>query len=391
MKIGITTPTNWPYVFRGGERFVNELAAFLARRGHEVTVICAGPGRGEVARSGGFTTVRHRRLWHARLAKWGVHEFHAFLPYCFGSLLRRRFDVVVVCNFLDAWAATRTRALTGVPCVFWVNSVPPRVQYFRSISLGGRLLRAAFRDVDELISLSRYMQGELGRHFGRRGTEIPIPVDLSRFRPGAERDHSRPVVLCASALDDPRKGGAVLMRAFNRLKRQRPAAVLEIAGAVSEGTRRSLIELVDPSLRPDVVFKGAVGLEDLPALMARAATLVLPSMWESFGMVVVEAMASGTPAVGTRDGALPELIANDQLGRLFDPGPTDTEAAVNDEGLAAAMAEALDLSARPETAARCRTHAEQYGWQRQGPRYEALLEQVIAERRRSGAGVERRA
>lgn len=391
MKIGITTPTNWPHVFRGGERFVNELAAFLAHAGHEVTVVCAGPVRAQVVQSDGFTTVRHRRLWHPRLAKCGLLEFHAFLPYSFASLLRRRFDVVVAVNFLDAWVATRTRSLTGAPCVFWVNSIPPRVQYFRSISLGGRLLRAAFRDADEVISLSRYMQGELGCRFGRPGTEIPIPVDLRRFRPGAIRDPARPVVLCASALDDSRKGGDVLMRAFNRLSRQRPEAVLEVAGAVSEDTRRRLVELVDPAFRARVVFRGAVPLEDVPGLMARAAIVVLPSMWESFGMVVVEAMASGTPVVGTRDGALPELISNDHVGRLFDPGPTDTEAAVNDEGLAAAMAEALDLGARPETAARCRAHAEQYGWERQGPRFEALLEQVVASRRRGRLDSEERA
>lgn len=390
MRIGITTPTNWPHVRRGGERFVNELAAFLGRRGHDVTVICAGPGRGAVVRAGGFTTVRHRRLWHPWLSCVGVHEFHAFLPYCLASLLRHPFDVVVSCNFLDAWVATRTRAITGVPCVFWVNSVPPKVQYFRSLSVGGGLLRAAFRDADEVISLSRFMQGELGRRFGREGTQIPVPVDLDRFRRGTERRASHPVVLCASALDDPRKGGALLMRAFNRLKVRRPDAILEIAAPVSVETHRRLIQLVDPCFRPQVVFRGAVGLEQLPGLMARAGTLVLPSMWESFGMLVVEAMASGTPAVGTRDGALPELIASHQVGRLFDPGPTRTEEAVNDEGLAVAMEQALDLSARPETAARCRAHAEQYGWERVGPRLEALLAQVV-ERRRGAAAAEARA
>ena len=70
------------------------------------------------------------------------------------------------------------------------------------------------------------------------------------------------------------------------------------------------------------------------------------------------------------------------MGRLFDPGPTRTEEAVNDEGLAAAMAEALDLGRQPETAARCRLHAEQYGWQRVGPRFEALFERVAAAGRR---------
>jgi glycosyltransferase involved in cell wall biosynthesis len=390
MRIGITTPTNWPFVRRGGERFVNELAAHLARRGHQVTVICAGPGSGRVVRAAGFTTVYHRRLWHPSLARVGLHEFHAFLPYCLASLLRRRFDVVLVCNFLDAWAATRARGLTRVPCVFWVNSVPPLVPYFRSLSLGGRLLRAAFRDADEVVSLSRYMQVQLGRRFGREGTELPIPVDLDRFRMSGARDRARPVVVCASALDDPRKGGALLMRAFNQLRARRPEVVLEIVAGVSESRKAQLLELVAPAHRADVRFAGMVGLDELPAALGRASVLVLPSMWESFGMVVLEALACGTPVVGTRDGAIPELIPDREVGRLFDPGATNTEEAVNEEGLASAMAEALELSARPETAARCRTHAEQYGWERLGPRYEALFEQVV-ERRREEVAAEGRA
>jgi glycosyltransferase involved in cell wall biosynthesis len=390
MRIGIATPTNWPHVRRGGERFVNELATDLARRGHEVTVVCAGPGAGKVVQAAGFTTIYHRRLWHPALAHVGLHEFHAFLPYCLASLLRRRFDVVFACNFLDAWAATRTRRLTGAPCVFLVNSVPPLVPYVRSLSLGGRLLRAAFRDADEVISVSRYMQVELGRRFGREGTELPVPVDLDRFRLAPTRDRARPVVVCASALDDPRKGGTILMRAFNHLKARRPEVVLEVAAGVSESRRGALLGLVAPVHRADVRFLGAVALDELPGVLGRASLLVLPSMWESFGMVILESLACGTPVVGTRDGAIPELISNREVGRLFDPGPTTTEEAVNEEGLAEAMAEALELSTRPETAGRCRTHAEQYGWDRLGPRFETLIEQVV-ERRRGQTAPEGRA
>ena len=99
-------------------------------------------------------------------------------------------------------------------------------------------------------------------------------------------------------------------------------------------------------------------------------------------MVVIESMASGTPVVGTRDGALPELIHNDTVGRLFDPGPANGAEPVNAPGLAQALLECLELSRRPETALRCRERAEEFGWDRIGPVFEDLYERLAAGARR---------
>ena len=87
-------------------------------------------------------------------------------------------------------------------------------------------------------------------------------------------------------------------------------------------------------------------------------------------------MATGTPVVGTRDGAIPELVNNVFVGRLFDPGETTIAEPVNVEGLVHALMEGLDLALRPETPLNCRRHAEQFSWQRIGPRYEELFERV---------------
>lgn len=375
MRIAITNPTTWPYVRRGGERFINELARYLAARGHDVTILSGKPGRREVRTGSGYTTVYHRRLWHPLLARVGVLEFHAFFLRCLPALLARRDDVVLCCTFLDTFAAILARRFTGAPCVFWVNSPPPPVQYFRSVTLGGGIVRRAMRGADELIALSRYMQELLDRKYGRPGLEIPIPVDLERFPLSRARDHERPVILCAAALDDARKGGRLLLRAFERLKETRPSARLQVVSPIGEPVVRELVSLVSPRWRGDVEFLGD-RTDALPELYGRAAVSVLPSLWEAFGMVVVESMATGTPVVGTRDGALPELIRDDGVGRLFDPGPTVGAAATNVDGLARALDEALTLSRDPETALRCRARADELGWERVGPRFEALFEQL---------------
>ncbi|MEO7142884.1 MAG: glycosyltransferase family 4 protein [Bryobacteraceae bacterium] len=376
MKIGLTNPTTWPWVRRGAERFINELAADLSNRGHEVVVMSSKPGRTLIRRERGYTTVCHRQLWIPRLAQAGIRESHAFFPVLLGDLIRHRFDVVLCCAFLDAYAAILARKLTGVPCVFWVNSLPPPIRYVREISAGGGFFRRVVRETDEMIVLSSYMQAWFAERHGRPGLRIPVPVDTRHFPLSTDRDHERPVILCASALDDVRKGGRVLMRAFDRLKRRRPAVRLRIKATVSEAKRAELHALVSPEFRGDVEFLGAGDAQDLPREFGSAAISVLPSLWESFGMVVVESMAAGTPVVGTRDGALPELIGDPGIGRLFDPGENCGVEPTNAEGLAAAMEECLDLSRQAETAYRCRAEAEKYSWAILGLRFEELFERL---------------
>ena len=97
-------------------------------------------------------------------------------------------------------------------------------------------------------------------------------------------------------------------------------------------------------------------------------------------MVVVESMAAGTPVVGTRDGALPELICNGAVGRLFDPGDGNAVEPNNVEGLVTAIEECLDLSRRPETALHCRKRAEKVSWERVGPAFEHLFASLASSR-----------
>src|SRR4051794_12570742 len=198
MRIAITNPTNWPWIRRGAERFINELALFLARRGHEVTVISAKPGKAEVRRDNGYTTVLHRRLWHPAMASLGVHEFHVFSATLLGHFLRyQQYDVVHACTFVDALTAAVARRRTGIPTVLWVNGMRPKVQYIRSISTGGRIFQRAVTEADQVIALSGYMQSYLERRFGRGGVRIPVPVDTDRFRLNRTRDAGQPTILCA--------------------------------------------------------------------------------------------------------------------------------------------------------------------------------------------------
>lgn len=381
MKIAITHPTTFSRVRRGTERLAEETAKFMADRGHDVTFIACKPGKAERIQEHGVLFDYHRRWWHPGLARIGVLEHHSFLASTYCRLLRERYDIVHSYSFTDAFAAIQARRITGVPNVLTVNAIPPKVPYYRSISTGGAVFKRAVQQSNEVIVFSRYVNQYSQERWGRTGVEIAAPVDLSRFPLSCERDLTRPIILCTAALDDDRKGGRVIMRAFNRVKAVRPEAILQVCSAISAAKERELMQLVSPHWHHDVHFLGQGRPEDLAATYGRAAVTVLASLWEAFGMVVVESMATGTPVAATRDGALPEIVSNDEVGFLFDPGALDNAGPSNDEGLAEAILRSMELSRRPETAEKCRAHARQFSWSVCGPKLEALYERVLAEKK----------
>jgi glycosyltransferase involved in cell wall biosynthesis len=103
VKIAITTPSNWPRVRRGAERFLNELARFLAARGHEVTLLTAHPGKSETHQENGFTVVTKRWWWRPWMEhKFGILEFHLFFFTTLFNLPRERYDIVFCSHYGNA-------------------------------------------------------------------------------------------------------------------------------------------------------------------------------------------------------------------------------------------------------------------------------------------------
>ena len=380
MRIAITHPTTISRVTRGTERLIHETAVYMSQRGHDVTIIACKPGPREVLNEHGYTCDSHRRLWHPLLGKLGVREEHSFVLTSMRELLRQRFDVVHAHSMGDATGAALARWFNGTPFIFFVNGLPPSVSYYRTISTGGSVFGKAVTGADEIICVSDYVASYLDKRFGRRGELIPVPVDMDRFPLWQGPKHDPPIIFCAAALTDHRKGGRVLMRAFNIVKQQRPEVILQNASAISAELRDELLSLVDPCWRDDVHFLGNVEWKELPRLYGQASVSVLPSLWEAFGLVTVESMATGTPVVGTNDGALPEIINDPGIGRLFEPGEQSSFEPDNAEGLAKALCEGLVLGEDPQTRLRCRARAEEYSWDRIGPVIEQLYMKVAASR-----------
>ena len=259
------------------------------------------------------------------------------------------------------------------PLVPWVgiaaarSRIAPTVATFHAWSdrdLAYRLTRPLSRRIvghlDAMLAVSAaaadYHAGALGVA-ANRFTIVPNGVDVARFAaaqpvPGiAEPD--RPTLLFVGRLE-PRKGLATLIRAFALLKEDHPDLRLLVVGEGPE--RERCQELLPTRLRADVVFLGRVANEELPGIYAACDVYVSPALGgESFGIVLLEAMAAGRPVVASDIPGYRGVITDGREGRLVPPR--------DHVALAGALGAYLDdPSLRGAVADAGRRTAERYDW-----------------------------
>lgn len=359
------SPCYWPEVRRGTERMLNGLSRRLIAHGHEVRLITSAPQRRPTyAVEDGLRVLRLPRPPDGRFERRRLEHYVTHLPLSYAALRGWGADLAHAWFQTDALVAARWRRRTGKPAVFSYMGVPDHP----GLTLRRRRLEitvSAVKGVDAVVGVSRYVARQFERWLGVRDAHaIYPPIDLELFVPSPELRTDEPSISCAAYADDGRKRVPLLIEAFAIVRKTHPRARLLLQQPHSPELERRLsgpgVEWIDPGA-------DAAGL---PALYASSWVSVLPSFGDAFGMVLAEALACGTPVVGTNRDALPEVIDRPEIGRLFDDrGP---------EALAAALLEAIELSQDPATAAACRSRAEEFSPQRCAEAYEALYAEVLA-------------
>jgi glycosyltransferase involved in cell wall biosynthesis len=208
------------------------------------------------------------------------------------------------------------------------------------------------RRADAVFTISEFSKSRIMHHLGIDESKIHVAylgVDVTRFTPNhGERDD----FLFYPAKAWRHKNHARLFEAFALVRRRHPGMRLVLTG----GDIDSLGPLPD-----GVEWAGHVSLDELVRIYQRAAAVVFPSLYEGFGLPVVEAMAAGTPVASSTAGSLPEICGDAAV--LFDP--EDVEAIA--DGIERALARSDELSRLgPPRAARftwdacVRVHADVY-------------------------------
>lgn len=349
------------------------------------------------------------RAWNSSMRAWSkvqppgnplfAQRFYA-LEYLAQSLTRLRRiapDVVHVQNFPQFVPAVR-------------NTLPNAAIVLHMhcdwlVQLNKRAMQRSIADADLVVGCSDHVVSAAARRFngtGPRFAILPNGASSSTALPVAGRDPGK--VMFVGRVS-PEKGVHVLLEAWPRIVAEVPQARLEIVGPASETPRQFLVDLSDdaevadlsrfysggrefrgsydaalssvvpPHIAHTVTFVGHLPHQQVINRLAGAALLVNPSLSESFGMSLVEAMAAGTAVIATRVGGMPEIVEATGGGLLVEKN--------DPSAIAAAVVRMLSA---PEACAEMGRHGANavealYGW----PRIAALTRELhmeAVERRR---------
>ena len=367
MRVGITCPYTWD-VPGGVQAHVRDLADHLIALGHDVSVLTPvdDPDRADlptyvvpagravpVPYNGSVARLVFGPLSLARARRWvregGFDVLHVHEP------------TVPSVSMLACFAASG-------PMVATFHTATARS---RALQVFGTALQPVLEKVTGRIAVSPAARRVVVEHLGGDAVLVPNGVDVARFEGAAPLPGrpSGPTVVFLGRLDEGRKGLAVLLEALPELVRLVPDVRLLVAGP---GDADDVRAAVPRSLRDRVELLGLVSDEDKPRVFASGQVYCAPNTHgESFGIVLVEAMAAGTPVVASDLEAFRRVLQGGRAGVLVpvrDPG-----------ALARALGDLLqDDARRAALAAAARAAVEAYDWRTVTAQVVAVYETVVA-------------
>lgn len=381
LRIGLLTHSVHP---RGGVVHTIELAHALHDAGHMVTVMApALPGQ---------TLFRPLRCTLNLVpvqptatndtAAMVTARIHAYEHHLERALRRTDFDVLHAQDGIgaNALATLRTRGLIAG----FVRTVH-HLDHFDDVRLMARQ-RRGIEAAQQVLCVSRLWRDVLAREHGIDAALVHNGVDVERYRRQPDASDARvaaryglrrgtaqgePVFLSVGGIE-ARKNTVRLLDAYLRLRAELPNAQWVIAGGASlldhdacvgEFNARLAASGLKVGPGRDIVLTGAVADADMPALYRAADVLVMPSLREGFGLVVLEALACGTPTVVSKIAPFTEHLS-------------DADCCWADPHDAASIAHAMRRALAPERAAALAAHTPEvclrHDWRTSAARHAAL-------------------
>jgi phosphatidylinositol alpha-mannosyltransferase len=358
VKVLLVCPYSWRTP--GGVRaHVGSLAAALRARGHEARIVAPDAGGEPGVLSVGRSVPVPYNGSIARLA-FGPRVAARLRV----AIRRTRPDLLHVHEPFAPSVGLLALLATRLPVVATFHASLARSRAYRAAAPA---LRPLYRRLAGRIAVSEEARRTITGFLGDDVRVIPNGVDVARFAslpPPAGR-----VVVFVGRLE-PRKGARVLLEAFPAVRERVPDASLVVVGDGPE--RRALEAAVPEALRDHVTFAGRVEAAELPRVLGEAAVVAVPSLGgESFGIVLLEAMAAGRPLVASDIPGYRALVRDGLEGLLVPPGDP------------AALADALvAVLGDPERAGRMgeagRARAARYDWSRIAGEVEEVYRAALA-------------
>ena len=351
MKIGIVNPYSWDVP--GGVGFhIRDLALKLRSRGHDVRVltpstsddlpewITSAGSSVSIPFNGSVANISIKPKALARTRRW---------------LTDNDFDVVHVHEPVVPSVSMAAAMLSSAPLVGTFHAALGRSV---SRAIASAPMRLYMERIGVRIAVSEEARRTLIEHHGGDAVIIPNGVETASFRTAQPLDQwvatdERPVIVFLGRLDEPRKGLGVFAGAIESVLERVPGARFLIAGRGDAPDIRATVARFGDS----VSFLGGISDEEKESLLAGASIYVAPQTGgESFGIVLVEAMAARTTVVASDIPAFRAVLEDGRAGALFETGSSDS--------LASALVELLGDRERLDALADAGQRASaQYDWE----------------------------
>lgn len=314
MRVGLVCPYSLD-VHGGVQNHVLQLAVALKRLGHEVAVLAPGEGRVEVpsyvTTTGRAVALRHNGsvarvsfgpLVAARVGRWlAAGDF---------DILHLHEPATPSVSALALWAVGVRSGPVRV--VATSHTAQDRAWALRASAV--TLLRSGLDRISAHIAVSVEARNTLARYSSSPARVIPNGVQVSRFTGPGERARDGSTVAFVGRLDEPRKGLATLLAALPAISERHPSVRLHVVGAGAVPPRL-------PVRAGRVELMGALSDEGKARVLAEADVLVAPNTGgESFGVVLIEAMAAGAAVVASDLPAFRRVLGDGAHGDLCPPG-----------------------------------------------------------------------
>jgi phosphatidylinositol alpha-mannosyltransferase len=323
VRIGMVCPYSWD-IPGGVQAHVRDLAETLLARGHEVSVLAPGdedlPGRPgwvttlgktvPIPYNGSVARVQFGLVSAARVRRW---------------LRDGAFDVVHVHEPAPPSLSLLTCMIHDGPLVATFHAATTRS---RVLAMFDTMLQPFLEKLSGRIAVSTAARKVIVEHLGADAVVIPNGIMTDRFA-SAGRLEGYPAtgqtVGFIGRYDEPRKGMRVLLSALERLAPQHPQLRLLVAG---RGAAEEFGQELPAALRGRVTMLGQVSEPDKASLLRTVDVYCAPNTGqESFGVILLEAMAAGTPIVASDIEAFRRVLADGRAGQLFRTGDADALAA----------------------------------------------------------------
>ena len=213
---------------------------------------------------------------------------------------------------------TRDRVLDLAAAKWWRKPLVHRWYGF------AQMQKRVALQIPDLLTVSGTSAADIAEDFGVHPDQlhvVPLGVDTTMFAPTPQPRVPGRIIAIASA-DVPLKGVSNLLHAVAKLRTERDVELQLVSRLESKGpTEKRIAEL---GISDIVHISSGLPDAELAALLASAEVACIPSLYEGFSLPAVEAMASGTPIVASRAGALPEVLGSEGLcAELVTPGDVE--------------------------------------------------------------------